>query len=121
MKLRSLLSFLAFAVAAPPLLAGPADVTGVEVKGMTGRLFQFDVKIVHSDEGWEHYVDQWSVLGPDATVLGTRTIFQPHAGQDRFSSSLIGVKVPEGVAEVRVQAHDTVHGYEGKAMSVAVP
>jgi hypothetical protein len=101
--------------------AGKADVLKVEVKKTTAGLYQFEVTVSHADEGWEHYADKWDVLSPDGTVLGTRTLFHPHVDEQPFTRYLVGVKVPEGVNEVTVRAHDLVHGYGGKSVTVAVP
>jgi len=38
-----------------------------------------------------------------------------------FTRSLSGVEIPADVAEVSVRARDSVHGYGGAEMTVAVP
>lgn len=102
-------------------VAGEADVVGVAVKHRGNGLLQFDVTISHQDEGWEHYVDKWEVLDTDGNVIASRTLFHPHAGEKTFTRSLVGVKIPPGVREVVVRAHDSVHEYGGKTMTVAIP
>lgn len=106
---------------AMPLYAGEADVLGVTVKERGNGLYQFDVTASHADAGWEHYLDKWDILTPDGELLGSRTLFHPHVDEQPFTRSLVGVRVPEGVKEVTVRAHDTVHGYGGKEMTVAIP
>jgi hypothetical protein len=101
--------------------AGEADVLGVAIKERGSGLYQFDVTVSHADAGWEHYVDRWEVVAPDGSVLGTRTLFHPHVDEQPFTRSLVGVKLPPGVKEVTVQAHDTLHDYGGKSMSVRIP
>jgi hypothetical protein len=101
--------------------AGEADVVGVAVKERGSGLYQFDVTVSHEDKGWEHYVDQWDVVAPDGTVLGSRTLFHPHTDEQPFTRSLVGLRLPAAIREVTVQAHDSVHGYGGKTMTVAVP
>jgi hypothetical protein len=96
--------------------AGEADVIDVESKEMSNRLFHFTVTVVHADEGWDHYVDRWDVVAPDGTVLGTRSLYQPNENGQQFTSSLVGVKVPDGISEVTLRAHDTVHEYGGKSL-----
>ena len=101
--------------------AAEADVLGVEVKPMNGHLYQFDVTVSHADEGWQHYADKWDIVAPDGNIVATRTLFHPHVDEQPFTRSLAGVKVPDGVTDVTVRAHDTVHGYSGKTISVTLP
>lgn len=101
--------------------AGEADVVDVAVKERGSGLYQFDVTVLHEDKGWEHYVDRWDVVAPDGTVLGSRTLFHPHTDEQPFTRSLVGLKLPAAIREVTVQAHDSVHGYGGKTMTVAIP
>jgi hypothetical protein len=101
--------------------AGEADVIEVKVRGNAGDSYNFDVTVRHTDEGWKHYADKWDVTAPDGTVLGTRILAHPHVGEQPFTRSLAGVKIPENIAEVTIRAHDLVHGYGGKTVKVAVP
>ena len=101
--------------------AGEADVVDVKIR-MTGKdTFSFDVTVRHADEGWKHYADKWDVVAPDGTVLGTRTLYHPHVDEQPFTRSLSGVKIPESIREVTVRAHDSVHKYGGKSVTVVVP
>ena len=100
--------------------AGPADVIGVEVRGAREAL-TFDVTVRHDDAGWDHYADAWRVVAPDGSVLGTRERLHPHADEQPFTRSLSGVTVPAGVPTVTVEAHDSVHGWGGATVDVAVP
>lgn len=102
-------------------LAGEADVVGVEVAKEGDGRFRFDVSVRHADEGWDHYADRWEVLGPDGAVLGVRELAHPHVNEQPFTRSLSGVEIPSDVAEVSVRARDSVHGYGGEEMTVAVP
>lgn len=101
--------------------AAEADVVNVEVKAMSNRLYQFEVTVSHPDEGWDHYVDKWDVVAPDGSVLGSRTLFHPHENEQPFTRNLAGVKVPVGVNEVTLRAHDSVDGYGGKTITVVLP
>ena len=58
------------------------------------------------------------MLAPDGTVLGTRVLVHPHETEQPFTRSLGGVEIPETVAEVTLRAHDSVHGYGGKEVTV---
>lgn len=114
-----LLTCLLFAAATAQ--AGEADVENVTVT-LTGKdTFSFDVTVQHADEDWKHYADKWDVVAPDGTVLGTRTLYHPHVDEQPFTRSLSGVKINASIKEVTVRAHDSVHGYDGKTMTVVVP
>ena len=101
--------------------AGEADVTSVEVRQTDRGIFHFDVTVRHDDSGWDHYADKWDVLAPDETVLGTRTLYHPHVDEQPFTRSLSGVEIAETISEVRVRAHDSVHAYGGKTVTVVLP
>jgi len=101
--------------------AGEADVIEVNVKRIADDTYNFDVTVRHSDEGWKHYADKWDVMAPDGTVLSTRILAHPHVDEQPFTRSLAGVKIPEGISEITVRAHDLVHGYGGKTVTVAIP
>lgn len=104
-----------------PAYAGEADVVGVKiVKEGTGT-YRFDVTVKHGDEGWNHYANRWDVVGPEGTVLGSRVLAHPHENEQPFTRSLQGVKIPEGVEQVTVRAHDSVHELGGAEMIVQVP
>jgi hypothetical protein len=110
----------ALALGTAPALAGPADVLEVEARSSGGG-WSFDVTVQHGDTGWEHYADAWRVVGADSTVYGTRTLYHPHVGEQPFTRSLSGVAIPAGVATVTVEAHDSVHGWGGAVVEVALP
>jgi len=100
--------------------AGEADIVGVKIiKEGTGT-YRFDVSVRHGDEGWKHYADGWDVVAPDGTVLGTRELAHPHENEQPFTRSLAGVSIPEGVDQVTLRAHDSVHGNGGAEMRVEV-
>ena len=101
--------------------AGEADVIEVNVERIADDTYNFDVTVRHSDEGWKHYADKWDVMAPDGTVLGTRILAHPHVDEQPFTRSLAGVKILEGTDEVTVRAHDLVHGYGGKKVTVGIP
>lgn len=106
---------------AAPLAAGEADVVAVTVSAQGGGTYRFDVTIRHADEGWDHYADGWEVLAPDGTPLGYRKLLHPHVDEQPFTRSLSGVEIPDGINEVVVRAHDSVHEWGGVEMTVAVP
>ena len=99
-------------------LAGEADVLGVKARSEGNGNWYFSVTVRHDDEGWEHYADQWEVLGSDGAVLGTRVLLHPHVGEQPFNRSLGGVQIPKEVEKVVVRARDSVHDYGGEEMEV---
>lgn len=104
--------FLAVLCAALPVaaLAGDVEILGASAI-QTGTTWRFDVTLKHADTGWDHYADAWRVVAPDGAVLGTRTLYHPHVEEQPFTRSLSGVRVPEGVSKVTIEAHDSVHGW----------
>jgi len=117
---RSILKILIVASLASPAWAGSADVVGVEAVPTAPGLYRFNVTVRHPDTGWEHYADKWEIVAPDGTILGTRTLLHPHVQEQPFTRSLNGVRIPEGVAEVIVRAHDNVDGYGDQVITVSV-
>lgn len=100
---------------------GEADVIEVKVVKSGEDTYQFQVTVLHDDEGWKHYANKWDIVAPDGTVLGTRTLYHPHVGEQPFTRSLSGVKIPKTISTVTIRAHDSVHEYGGKAVTVDVP
>jgi len=100
--------------------AGEADVVDVDVSRDVVN-YTFHVTVKHADTGWDHYANKWEIVAPDKTILGTRTLLHPHVNEQPFTRSLSGVKVPAEIKTVVVQAHDSVHGYGGKTMHIALP
>ncbi|MSO71726.1 MAG: hypothetical protein EXQ88_06950 [Alphaproteobacteria bacterium] len=111
---------IAAVIAAGPAMAGPADVTKVEVI-RTGDSYRFDVTVKHDGETPEHFTDRWEVLLLNGTVVGTRVLLQPHPNEQPFTRSLGGVRVPDGERSVKVRARETINGFGGKEITVAVP
>lgn len=100
--------------------ANEADVTDVVVTVQDGT-YHFDVTVLHADTGWDHYADKWEVVLPDGAIAATRTLFHPHVNEQPFTRSLSGVKLPDDIETVTIQAHDSVHGYGGKTQVVELP
>lgn len=102
-------------------LAGEADVVDVEARQAENGTWRFDVTVAHADEGWDHYADLWEVVAPDGTVLGSRVLAHPHVEEQPFTRSLSGVRIPEGIDEIIVRAHDSRDGYGGRSLQVKLP
>jgi hypothetical protein len=108
-------------IAGPVARAGEVDVVAAEVSCDAQRVCHFVVTLRHADEGWKHYANRWEVISPDGEVLGTRVLRHPHVEEQPFTRSLPGVEIPEASGELRIRAHDSVHGYGGKETLVTVP
>jgi hypothetical protein len=106
---------------APAAQAETADVVAVEVTREPAGTYAFSVTIRSEETGWDKYADRWEVLGPDGTILGTRVLLHPHVDEQPFTRSLGGVEIPEGIDAVTVRAHDSVDGFGGAEMTVALP
>ena len=111
---------IAVAALAVPAWAGTADVVAVTIEPDGGDGYQVSATVRHADEGWDHYANAFEVLGPDGTVLGTRTLHHPHVDEQPFTRSL-RLSIPTGIDVVTVRAVDSVHGTGGAAMTVRVP
>ncbi len=107
----------------PPLVAhaGEADVVAVEVVKLEDGTFTFDVTVSHNDEGWNHYVNKWDIVGAGGSVVDTRTLYHPHVEEQPFTRSLSGVNMPDGISKVTIRAHDSVHHYGGKVVTIVLP
>ena len=101
--------------------AGEADVLAVQATRESAEVWRFDVTVAHADTGWDHYADKWDVLSLDGQNLGTRVLAHPHEDEQPFTRSLGGVAIPPEVTTVTVRAHDLVHGYGGREMTVELP
>ncbi len=91
-----------------------ANVIFVRARLEAGGDWTFDVTVQHEDTGWEHYADLWEVLSMDGEVFATRVLTHPHVDEQPFTRSQSGIVIPEGGTQVRVRAHDLVHGYGGR-------
>ncbi|MEM1385350.1 MAG: hypothetical protein AAF713_03345 [Pseudomonadota bacterium] len=112
--------WIGLALLAPAAWAGEAAVVGAEAV-RSGTAWRFDVTVAHGDTGWDHYADAWRVVGPDGTVYGTRELLHPHVDEQPFTRSLTGVRIPEDVTEVVVEARDSVHGWGGETLTLTLP
>lgn len=120
MKVFQLLALL-FVLSSGVAYGGKADVIEVKVKEVADNVYHFEVTVVHTDEGWKHYADRWDVVAPDGTILATRTLHHPHVKEQPFTRSLSGVKIPKTIERVTVRAHDSLHDYGGRTVTVDLP
>ena len=112
---------LALMIPAIPTYAGEADVVHVQVSTSGERTYGFHVTVQHGDTGWDHYADQWEIVAPDGKILGTRKLLHPHVNEQPFTRSLSGIRIPNNIKQVSFRAHDSVHAYGGKVMTLDLP
>ena len=105
------------ALSATPVLADPPVIQNIVTK-KSGDSWTFDVTIRHGDTGWDDYADGWRILDADGNELGMRNLAHPHVDEQPFTRSLSGVRIPDGVSEVGVQASDTVGGWSSAVKTV---
>ena len=102
-------------------IAGEADVVKAKITKSVANTFSFSVTVKHGDTGWDHYADRWEILDSKGNILGTRVLFHPHVEEQPFTRSLSGLKIPTVINSVTIRAHDKVHKYGGKQVTVKVP
>jgi hypothetical protein len=103
-----------------PGVEGCADVIDASVE-RSGDQFVVTATVRSADTGWDRYADAWEVRTMEGNVLGTRELAHPHVDEQPFTRSLTGVVIPEGVTAVEIAARDSVVGFCGTTVSVAVP
>lgn len=97
------------------------DVVDVRVQARTAQRFDFDVTVSSPYDTPQRYADGFRVSTPEGDVLGERTLFHDHAGEQPFTRDLYGVHIPPGVRAVIVQARDRTYGYGGASRRVSLP
>ncbi|AKI00619.1 hypothetical protein IMCC20628_01913 [Hoeflea sp. IMCC20628] len=102
----------------PSARAGAADVEAATYAKAADGTYRFDVTVRHADDGWEHYADIWQVIGPDGAVLGERVLLHPHDNEQPFTRSQSGIVIPAETGRVTIRAHDKMHGWGGKELTV---
>lgn len=107
------------AALATPAFADPATVRKATLS-QSGGLYTFNVTVSHADTGWDHYVDAWRIKDESGTVLGTRELAHPHVNEQPFTRSLSGVRIPDGVKTVTIEARDNLSGWSSNALQVKV-
>jgi hypothetical protein len=103
-----------------PAWAGEADVLEAAAQCADG-ICAVQATVRHADQGWEHYADHSRVLAPDGTEIARRVLAHPHDTEQPFTRSLGGVRIPEGIDHVVIEAHDKVHGYGGRRSRLDLP
>ena len=80
----------------------------------------FFVSVLHDDTGWEHYADGFEILSVSGEIIAKRVLAHPHVDEQPVTRDLRSVSIPDGVTEIDVRAHDSVHGY-GPKVRLQIP
>ena len=97
------------------------DVVAAKAQARGADVFDFDVTVSSPYDTPQRYADAFRVFGKDGRAYGERILLHDHAGEQPFTRDLYGVRIPQGVRVVVVQARDMKHGYGGKTVEVALP
>ncbi|WP_262386342.1 hypothetical protein [Roseobacter fucihabitans] len=97
--------------------AEPPRIDNVKAR-KSGDGWRFDVTISHPDTGWDHYADAWRVLDMQGNQIAIRILAHPHVQEQPFTRSLSGVRIPEGTAQVQIQARDLPGGWNPQTVIV---
>ena len=99
--------------------AGQVEIVAAEVV-RAGSAYTATVTLRHDDTGWEHYADAWRLTTAAGEVVATRILTHPHVDEQPFTRSLDGIRLPDDVRVVYVEARDTVHGWAPTKLRVEV-
>ena len=80
----------------------------------------FFVSVLHEDTGFEHYADGFEILSVSGEIIAKRVLAHPHVDEQPVTRDLRSVSIPDGITEIDVRAHDSVHGY-GPKVRVQIP
>ena len=100
--------------------AGCADVVDGTIE-WSGAGYRVTATVRSADTGWDRYADAWEVRAPDGAVLGVRVLTHPHVEEQPFTRSLDGVAIPESTVSIEIAARDSVVGFCGETLTLAVP
>lgn len=98
--------------------AGEVEIVHAKFQRAASGDWNVSVTLRHDDTGWDHYADAWRVVDGAGGVLGTRTLYHPHVGEQPFTRSLGGVAIEASTTQVFIEAHDKVHGWSARRLSV---
>ena len=101
--------------------AEPPRVDHVTAQQTGNGTWRFDVTLAHPDTGWEHYADAWRILDMEGNQLAIRELAHPHVNEQPFTRSLSGVRIPQDIRQVQVQARDNPGGWNPKKFTVRLP
>ncbi|SFD65282.1 hypothetical protein SAMN05660831_02015 [Thiohalospira halophila DSM 15071] len=97
--------------------AGEPRVSWVEVTEEV-RSYTVTAVLEHDDEARYHFLDGWRVTTPEGEVLAEQDFKHPRPQAPPRRATLRGVRLPEGVTRLQVEAHDRLHGWGGNPVVV---
>ncbi|SFG48993.1 hypothetical protein [Neptunomonas qingdaonensis] len=99
-------------------VAGEVSILMADFRNVGSNQWAVNVTLKHSDEGWDHYADNWRVVDAQGNVLGERVLFHPHVDEQPFTRGINSVQIPAGVTNVYIEAHDKEHGWSAQRLQV---
>jgi hypothetical protein len=99
-------------------VAGGVSILMADFQSAGSEHWAVNVTLQHSDEGWDHYADNWRVVDAQGNVLGDRVLFHPHVNEQPFTRGINRVQIPAEVTNVYIEAHDKDHGWSAKRLQV---
>ena len=115
-----LLAVIGGIFAAQNVLADKPIAYKARVMKLSDERYQFEINIVHEDNGWDHFVNRWEIVGNGGKVLATDVLHYPRIGEGIVWRVLTGVKVDADTEYVIYRLHDLKHGY-GREKLVRLP
>jgi hypothetical protein len=115
--MRRVLGTLLLSLLAATAQAGEPRVTWVEVTEEV-RSHTVTAVLEHDDEAAYHFLDGWRVTTSEGEVLAEQGFEHPRPQAPPRRATLTGIRLPEGVERIRVEAHDRLHGWGDDAVEV---
>ena len=53
--------------------ANEVEIVDVKAHQKNDKTWTFAVTLKHDDKGWDHYANEWQIIGNDNKIFGTRT------------------------------------------------
>lgn len=97
------------------------DVIAAKVQARDADIFDFDVTVSSPYDTPQRYADGFRVAGTDGVVYGERQLLHDHASEQPFTRDLHGVKIPQPIRRVVLQARDRKFGYGGRTAELMLP
>jgi hypothetical protein len=101
--MRILIIFL-FTIFSGSCIASNAQAVKAKAELTSAQKYNISVTVTHADDGWEHYANAWRVYSTDGELIGERVLHHPHVKEQPFTRNLLGLSIPNEIAEVRVVA-----------------
>ncbi len=97
------------------------EIVAAELTAEDDETWTLEVTVSSPYDSPDRYADGWRVLDPDGEVLGTHELTHDHAGEQPFTRTQTGLRIPEDIQQVTVEGRDLDNGYGGETVTVEVP